>query len=56
MRADPSVYKIEDPRLGADSNLPTAQSIEGEFEVGDTNSSLLSSSDAMESAYSKLEG
>ena len=54
--ADPNVYEIEDHLTQpAESNLSTAQSIEGEPEHSNTYSSLQSSSDAVESTYSKLE-
>ena len=55
MQADPKVYEIEDPRLHAESNLPMAQSIEGEGELGNAYSSLQLSSDVVESMYSQLE-
>ena len=53
---DPNVYEIEDhPIQHAESNLSTAESIEGEPEHSNTYSSLQSSSDAVESTYSRLE-
>ena len=55
MRADPNVYEIEDlAGLHTESNL-RAQSFEGEGELGNTYSSLQSSSDVVESMYSQLE-
>ena len=54
-RADPNVYEIEDPRLLAKLNLPTAQSIAKDPEQNNTYSSLQSSSGVMESNYSRLK-
>ena len=55
MRTDPNVYEIEDPRLHADLNLPTSQSIERNPEQNNTYSSLQSLNGAVESTYSRLE-
>ena len=55
MQADPNVYKIEDSSQHAESNLPAAQSIEGNPKLNNTYSSLQSSGGVVESAYSKLK-
>ena len=55
MRADPNVYEIEDPRLHAKPNFPTAQSLKRDLEQNNPYSSLQSSNGAVESTYSRLE-
>ena len=53
---DPNIYELENhPMQNAEPNLPAAQSIKGEPEQSNTYSGLLSSSDADENTYSRLE-
>ena len=53
--ADQNVYEVEDSLHHAQSNFPTTHSIEGNAGQNDTYSSLQSSSDVVESTYSKLK-
>ena len=55
MRAESNVYEIEYSSQHAESNPPTAHSIEGNSEQNNTYSSLQSSNGEVEGTYSKLE-
>ena len=52
---DQNLYELEDAMQHAESNLSTAQSCKDVLEQSNTYSSLQSSSDVVESTYSKLE-
>ena len=54
-RAETNVYEIEHPKLHADSNLSTAQSIETKQELRNIYSSLQPSSGVVESTNSRLD-